>query len=338
MKRNIVILVFSLMILCGFRWTGKLTEYPVDPKSTKQFFEAQFTGGKAVNLINAQPSLIDFLIAREIQGTRSIITTDIDESLSTGDMDMHGHDVDDNVHELVGNLNSWTSTAVCLTKKALREKGFRITQKAEKRLLIFITPKFDMIAYPFLSRCIVFLKVKTGDGYTQEYEGNNISFDSLENIFGGAVKLAVEKLLIDDNILAYLGAPQASNSINSTPTKTAFQDKKSLSERKAWSVSEVAEAFGVPETKIRRWIIDGQLKATKLGSTWLIPDSEVERVSNPGKKPVRKSRDLSREKRSYDEDPQGWLQKLKHLKAIGLLSQKEYAEEEKKLKEEGLIY
>ena len=101
MKRIFPILFISLIVLCGFRWTGDLTLYPVDTKTTKMFFEAEFNGEKKVNLINAQQSMIDFLIAREIQGTKSIITTDIDESLVTPDMGMQGHEVGDNVQELV---------------------------------------------------------------------------------------------------------------------------------------------------------------------------------------------------------------------------------------------
>ena len=337
MKRIFPILFISLIVLCGFRWTGDLTLYPVDTKTTKMFFEAEFNGEKKVNLINAQQSMIAFLIAREIQGTKSIITTDIDESLVTPDMGMQGHEVGDNVQELVGNLNSWTETAICLIKAALEEKSFIITPHTDKSLQVAITPKIDMIPYPGLSRCIVFLKVTTGDGYSQEYEGDNISYDNLENIFGGAVKLAVEGLLNDDTVLAYLGAPKKCDSLASKSSRGPLQHKQNGDRRKAWSVSEVAQAFGVPEPSVRRWIIDGELIATKLGSTWLIPNSEVQRISNPEERAPQKGEVPSKDKKSYEEHPKEWLRKLRHLKTIGLLSQEQYVEEEEKLRDAGLI-
>ncbi|MBC8467836.1 MAG: helix-turn-helix domain-containing protein [Planctomycetes bacterium] len=162
-----------------------------------------------------------------------------------------------------------------------------------------------------------------------------MSVDSLENIFGGAVGLAVEELLNDDEILVYLGSPKKTPAPSSEKGMESPRGKPEKENRKAWSVAEVAESFGVPESTVRRWIVDRQLRATKLGSTWLIPNSEVEKISNPSKRTSSKKGLSSKETESPQPDPGEWLRKLRHLKAIGLLSQEEYAEEEAKLRKAG---
>ncbi len=322
----------AFIVLSGFRHTGPLTEYPINPEKTKKFYATQFIGSKKVNLINAQLSTKEFLIARERQGSEALITTNIEDSLFIPDTAEHGPAVEDDSYELVGNLKSWTATAISLLKTEFEKKGFVVTGEADKRLNVSITPKIDMIPTAFLSRCIVFLKVTTRDGYSREYEGNNISVDSLENIFGGAVGLAIEELLNDDEILVYLGAPKKPPAPSSEKGIGSPRGKAESGNRKAWSVAEVAESFGVPESTVRRWIVDRELKATKLGSTWLIPNSEVERISNPTKQTLSKKDFSSKETASPQTNPGEWLRKLRHLKAIGLLSQEEYADEESKLR------
>ena len=337
MKKNFIFLFVAFIVLSGFKHAGPLTEYPINPEKTKKFYATQFTGSKKVNLINTQLSTTEFLIARERQGSKVLITTNIEDSLYIPDSAMHGPPVEEDSYELVGNLKSWTETAISLLKTELEKNGFVVTGEADKHLNISITPKIDMIPTAFLSRCIVFLKVTTRDGYSREYEGNNISVDSLENIFGGAVGLAVEELLNDNEILVYLGAPKQHPSLNVEKGMESPRGKSEKGNRKAWSVAEIAESFGVPESTVRRWIVDRELRATKLGSTWLIPNSEVERISNPSKRTSSKKDISSKETGSPQPDPGEWLRKLRHLKAIGLLSQEEYAEEEAKLRKAGRI-
>ena len=332
MKKNFIFLFLAFIVLSGFRHTGPLTEYPINPEKTKKFYATQFTGSKKVNLINAQLSTTEFLIARERQGSKVLITTNIEDSLYIPDSASRGPAVEEDSNELVGNLKSWTETAISLLKTELEKKGFVASGEAEKRLELSITPKIDMIPAAFLSRCIVFLKVTTGDGYSREYEGNNMSVDSLANIFGGAVGLAVEELLNDNEILVYLGAPKKTPTLSSEKGMGSPGDKIEKEKRKAWSVAEVAESFGVPESTVRRWIVDRELRATKLGSTWLIPNSEVERISNPSKQTSSENKSSAKNAESPQTYSGEWLRKMQHLKAIGLLSQEEYAEEEARLR------
>jgi len=334
-KKNFIFLFVAFIILSGFRHAGSLTEYPINPEKTKTFYATQFAGSKKVNLINAQLSTTEFLIARERQGSKVLITTNIEDSLYIPDSAMQGPPIEEDSYELVGNLKSWTETAMSLLKTELKKKGFVVAGEADKRLNVSITPKIDMIPTAFLSRCIVFLRVTTRDGYSREYEGNNMSVDSLENIFGGAVGLAVEELLNDNEILVYLGAPKRTSPLSSEKGMESPRGKAEKGNRKAWSVVEVAESFGVPESTVRRWIVDRQLRATKLGSTWLIPNSEIERISNPSKQTSSKNDISSKETASPQTNQGEWLRKMRHLKAIGLLSQEEYAEEKAKLRKAG---
>lgn len=335
MKKNFIFLFVAFIVLSGFRHAGPLTEYPINPEKTKKFHSIQFTGNKKVNLINAQPSTTEFLIARERQGSKVLITTNIEDSLFAPDSFEQAPLSEEDSYELVGNLKSWTETAISLLKTELEKKGFVVIGEAAKRLNVSVTPKIDMIPTAFLSRCIVFLKVTTRDGYSREYEGNNMSVDSLENIFGGAVGLAVEELLNDNEILVYLGAPKKTPAPSSKKGMESPRGKAEQENRKAWSVAEVAESFGVSESTVRRWIVDRELRATKLGSTWLIPNSEVERISNPSKQAFLGNKSFSKNAESPRTDSGEWLQKMRHLKAIGLLSREEYAEEEAKLRKAG---
>lgn len=47
--------------------------------------------------------------------------------------------------------------------------------------------------------------------------------------------------------------------------------------RRAWSPSEVADMFGISGDKVRRLIRDGELAARKVGRSWLVSDTEVQR-------------------------------------------------------------
>ena len=53
-------------------------------------------------------------------------------------------------------------------------------------------------------RCILSLRVETGDGYIQEFEGNNASPSTLYRACDGAVTKAVAALLNDGQIRQYL--------------------------------------------------------------------------------------------------------------------------------------
>ncbi len=49
-------------------------------------------------------------------------------------------------------------------------------------------------------------------------------------------------------------------------------------ERRAYTVREVAEAFGLHPDTVAAAIRRGELRATRLGRRWLVPREEVERI------------------------------------------------------------
>ncbi len=179
MSRRIFCLAVMIFIFAGFRHTGPLTQYPLDSLKIEKFYSTQFSGEKEVKLINAQTNGENFLIA--VRGNEVVITDNIDDTPIT----TYGESSREPA-ELVGDLKSWTNTAISLLRVELEKRGFRITTDAKKELKLAITPDPKVIGVAnFLTRCILYLKVETGKGYIKQYEGNNISMDSPENIFWG---------------------------------------------------------------------------------------------------------------------------------------------------------
>ena len=51
--------------------------------------------------------------------------------------------------------------------------------------------------------------------------------------------------------------------------------------KKIYTVSEFARELGIPQSSVRRWLKNGNLRGTKMGKKWLIPASEIDRLVNP---------------------------------------------------------
>ena len=45
-----------------------------------------------------------------------------------------------------------------------------------------------------------------------------------------------------------------------------------------YRITEVAKILGFKERTVRRWIVDGKIKAVKIMSEWRIPEEEIERL------------------------------------------------------------
>lgn len=58
--------------------------------------------------------------------------------------------------------------------------------------------------------------------------------------------------------------------------------QKELGARAAYSPKEFAMLTGVAEITVRRWLRSGELRGTKIGRKWLIPNSELERIGEGG--------------------------------------------------------
>jgi len=106
-------------------------------------------------------------------------------------------------HKWMGDLQKWTDTAVGLFKSELGKRDVIITEDAQKELKLTVTKANIYWGFAAI-RCIVYLKVETGDGYTREFEGNNPSPWTLYRACDGAITRAVAAMLNDDMILNYI--------------------------------------------------------------------------------------------------------------------------------------
>ncbi len=102
-----------------------------------------------------------------------------------------------------GNLREWTDTAVEVLKTELKKNDIAISDGASKMLKLSIT-RVNMFGGTWNTRCILYLKVETGDGYTKEFEGNNLSPEGFQVAGPFAVTNAVAAMLNNDKILGYL--------------------------------------------------------------------------------------------------------------------------------------
>jgi len=48
--------------------------------------------------------------------------------------------------------------------------------------------------------------------------------------------------------------------------------------KEVYGVKEFAERIDVPESTVRRWLKNGEIKGVKRGKLWLIPSSELEKI------------------------------------------------------------
>jgi len=102
-----------------------------------------------------------------------------------------------------GDLKKWTNTASTLIRIELEKRGFEISDRNPRVLKLSIRHA-TIHQGMFQVRAIVYLTVETGDGYKQEFIGDNSSGWSLYRASSGAVTRAVGAMLSDKNIITYL--------------------------------------------------------------------------------------------------------------------------------------
>jgi hypothetical protein len=109
----------------------------------------------------------------------------------------------------VGDLNEWTTQAIDLLSHELAQRKVSLSQDAPKTLRLAVT-KGTLSSELTGVRCVIILRVTTGNGYSREYEGNNIHraspFGEMARYYAGANALteAVIALLNDEAIIRYL--------------------------------------------------------------------------------------------------------------------------------------
>ncbi len=108
----------------------------------------------------------------------------------------------------VGDLGIWTDEAIGLMAQELEKRNVKLSPDAKKTLRIAVAS--GRLSSEFAGvRCIVKMKVTAGNGYSAEYEGNNLNsspFGEMARQYSGANALssAVIAVLNDKAIRAYL--------------------------------------------------------------------------------------------------------------------------------------
>lgn len=157
-----------LVILAGCTHKYVPEEYPIKPGMVPEF-----KGNQEITIINAQGSSEEVLIGSQ------------------------------GFHKWYGDLQKWTSTAIGVLKTELANQGIPVSDNAEKKLKLAVT-NVNIYFEFFTIRCVLNLKVETGDGYSREFKGDNASPATLYRACAGAVTRAVAAMLNDDTIIAYL--------------------------------------------------------------------------------------------------------------------------------------
>ena len=76
--------------------------------------------------------------------------------------------------KVIADLHQWTDTAVDLLKTELENRGMVVADGEQKELRLAITDAKVYMGF-WLMRCILYLKVETGDGYVNEFKANKAS-------------------------------------------------------------------------------------------------------------------------------------------------------------------
>lgn len=166
------------LIIVAIMFVGCYFEYVPAMYPLKDGMTPAFTGNSSITLINDQESLGK---NRKPDFIGRVVNTDY-----------------------YADLKKWTATAISLTKSELEKRGFRVEDKQDKSLKFCISSTTLDHAF-FQIRVIVYLIVETGDGYINEFIGNNASRWSSPYIAcDGAITRAVGEMLSDETILAYI--------------------------------------------------------------------------------------------------------------------------------------
>ncbi len=110
----------------------------------------------------------------------------------------------------VGDLSDWTEQAIELLRYELQKRNVTVAPDAAKKLHLSVVGGTLRSEVMVGVRCIIKLKVTAGNGYSKEFEGNNIHraspFGEMARFYAGANALteAVIALLNDDAIIQYL--------------------------------------------------------------------------------------------------------------------------------------
>ena len=163
----VVMMALSLLGGCAHHYTPTASR-PMEPIT-------EFSSTNTVSLQNGQPSTADVQI------------------FSNG------------MHRFYGNFNAWTNTAMEITARELKQRGFSIATGAPRTLTMSIeSANYDQGMVELKTH--VDMRVKTSDGYSALYVGENSSYMMAipSRQIDGAVMRVVHEMLMDPHIVAFL--------------------------------------------------------------------------------------------------------------------------------------
>lgn len=65
---------------------------------------------------------------------------------------------------------------------------------------------------------------------------------------------------------------------NSSKEKLTAMLEEETKKKEVYGVRDFAERISVPESTVRRWLKNGEVRGVKRGKLWLIPASELEKI------------------------------------------------------------
>ena len=102
-----------------------------------------------------------------------------------------------------GNFQKWTDVAIRVTSNELSKRGMTITDNSEKKLKLSITDAKLKNRVIFVTG-LTFLRVETGDGYVNTYEGTAGSGLAATRAINRSFIRAIGAMLRDPAIVKYL--------------------------------------------------------------------------------------------------------------------------------------
>jgi len=117
-----------------------------------------------------------------------------------------------------GNFNAWTGVAIEIAARELKKRNLTIASGAPRSITMSIeSANYDVGMVEL--QCEVSMRVKTSDGYSAVYIGQNRSFMAAipGYLIDGAMMRVVHEMFQDPRIVAFLTQPDGATPVETSP-------------------------------------------------------------------------------------------------------------------------
>jgi hypothetical protein len=163
---------FFVVFILTASLTGCAYHIPPKPQQVNSKNIQEFNSVKAFHIINNQPSKDELTIGTSL-GRR-----------------------------FYSSLHEFSDAAVELLTSELTKRGMTSSIDATKVLKLSVLDA-QLTERGFRWNCAVSMKMETDEGYTAEFKANNLT-PSMERVCGGAITLAITKIMNDQKFINYL--------------------------------------------------------------------------------------------------------------------------------------